>query len=129
MIFNPNQEKIITLIYSGSYTIPWWYKITSKNTVTWSLKIDKSLNKTIQEVVRRLGYTSKAELTRDALREFIIRRKLYNLLDGEPTITFQTEYDPNEAIIRLVNLFKPISKNDIQSEIKIAREEAEKELL
>ncbi|OLS25511.1 MAG: hypothetical protein HeimC3_15000 [Candidatus Heimdallarchaeota archaeon LC_3] len=93
------------------------------------MKIDKSLNKTIQEVVRRLGYTSKAELTRDALREFIIRRKLYNLLDGEPTIAFQSEYNPDEAIHKLINLFKPLSKNDIQSEIKIAREEVEKELL
>ena len=100
-----------------------------KESLTWTLKLDKDMDSAIQEAVKKLGYFSKAELTREALREFLLRHKLYNLLGEEPLIPATNQLAPENAIERILFLFKDISLKEIKEEVKKARDEVEKEIL
>ena len=43
----------------------------TKNDIVWTVKVDKNLNAAVQEAVSILGFTSKAELSREAVREIL----------------------------------------------------------
>jgi len=75
---------------------------------TWTIRANKTLDKIVEENVRALGYSSKAELIREAVREFILRRNTGRL--GLLTLDQQREegktIDPNEALERLATITK-----------------------
>ncbi len=100
-----------------------------KESITWTLKLDKNMDSAIQEAVKKLGYFSKAELAREALREFLLRHKLYNLLGEEPIIPITPSLSPEDALERMLILFKDIPSKNIKEEVKKARDEVEKEIL
>ena len=100
-----------------------------KESITWTLKVDKNMDSAIQEAVKQLGYFSIAELTREAIREFLIRHKLYNLLGEEPRILTSQQVNPDTAIERILFLFKDIPFKSIREEVEKARSEVEKEIL
>ncbi|MHA2364239.1 MAG: hypothetical protein ACXAC7_09800 [Candidatus Hodarchaeales archaeon] len=102
---------------------------SSKKSVVWTLKVDRKFDSAVQDAVSRLGYTGKAELTREAIREFLIRRKLFSLLDGEPIIPLHPTRTPDEALNRLLDIFKGLSSDTIRDEIRKARDDVSKEFL
>lgn len=75
---------------------------------TWTIRADRILDKLVEENVRTLGYSSKAELVREAVREFILNRNAGRL--GLLTLNHQREkgkkIDPNEALERLATITK-----------------------
>ena len=73
---------------------------------TWTIRADDVLDKLVEENIRLLGYTSKAEFIREAVREFILQRNMGRLgfltLDDQRREAEAT--DPHEAIKRLRSL-------------------------
>lgn len=100
-----------------------------KKDITWTIKVDKHFDDVISDLVKSLGYTGKAELTREAIREFLARRKLFSLLGGEPVIPRQIENNPEEALKKLASIFSSIPLETIKDEIAKGREDVEKAML
>ncbi len=101
----------------------------SQDDVVWTIKVDKKIDDAVQVVLHQLGYKSKAELTREAIREFLIRRKLFSLLGGEPTIPKQSSVTSNEALNLIITKLKSLTDAEIEQEVHLAREEVAKEFL
>jgi hypothetical protein len=55
----------------------------SKHNIIWTIQVDKNLDAAVRESINPLGYTSKAELSCEAVREFLIYHKLFSLIGGE----------------------------------------------
>jgi hypothetical protein len=102
---------------------------TPKDDVLWTLKVYRNLDESVQKALILLGYKSKAELAREAVREFIIRRKLFSLLGGEPTIPVTPKLSPQEAVDGLIALLGKIPPAELDKEIRAARKEVARELL
>ena len=97
-----------------------------KHDITWTIKVDQNMDNAVQELISRLGFNSKAEFTREAVREYLIRHRLYFLLGGEPTgPKNQTEHTPEEALHELSNILKKLPKKIIDEEIVAARDDVE----
>ncbi|MFQ6127143.1 MAG: ribbon-helix-helix protein, CopG family [Candidatus Heimdallarchaeota archaeon] len=96
---------------------------------TWTIRADKVLDKLVEENVRALGYSSKAELVREAVREFILKRNAGRL--GLLTLDRQREegktIDPNEALERLSTITK--DKGLVDRILEEERDIVEKALL
>lgn len=93
--------------------------------VTWTIRINEQLDKLVNSNIRDLGYTSKAELVREAVREFILKQNLGRLglrtTDRLKTATV----DPDEALARLAAITKDVNAVDqILSEERQAIEDA-----
>ncbi len=91
--------------------------------------MSKKIDETVQQVLKQLGYKSKAELTREAIREFLIRRKLFSLLGGEPVVPISHRHTPEDALKIMITHLKEIPKEVLGQEIQAARSEVAKELL
>ncbi|MFW9916195.1 MAG: ribbon-helix-helix domain-containing protein [Candidatus Thorarchaeota archaeon] len=102
---------------------------TPQDTVVWTIKVDKKIDDTVQHLLKQLGYKSKAELTREAIREFLIRRKLFSLLGGEPMPPITPRYAATDALNILIAQLQGISEADLEQEVREARSEVAKELL
>jgi hypothetical protein len=102
---------------------------TLKKVITWTLKVDESLDRAVQKAVKLLGFTGKAELTREAVREYLIRQKLISLLEGEITVPLNPQKNPEHALKNLLEMLGNIPDNVLKEEVRIARDEVEKELL
>lgn len=102
---------------------------TSQDDITWTIKIDKKMDQSVQKVLKQLGYKSKAEFTREAIREFLIRRNLYSLLGGDVSIPITFKNDPDQALQSLIDNLEKVPKEILREEIKLAREDVQKELL
>jgi len=102
---------------------------TTKEDVLWTIKVGKKLDAAVQKSLNLLGYKSKAELVREAIREFLIHRKLFALLGGEPSIPLSPQLSPEDALSRLVSLLKDILPEIIAQEVETAREEVAREFL
>jgi len=102
---------------------------TSQDDITWTVKIDKKMDQSVQKVLKQLGYKSKAEFTREAIREFLIRRNLYSLLGGDVSIPITFKNDPDQALQSLIDNLEKVPKEILREEIKLAREDVQKELL
>ena len=100
-----------------------------KRDILWTIKVDKAFDDAVQKTVNVLGYKSKAELAREAIREFLIRHKLYSLLGGEPVMPVSPKKSPKEAFERIQEKLKHIPVDVIDAEARAAREEVAKELL
>ncbi len=96
---------------------------------TWTIRADKTLDKLVEENVRVLGYSSKAELIREAVRDFILQRNTGRL--GLLTLDQHREsgktIDPNEALERLATLTK--DKKLVERILEEERDIIEKALL
>ena len=102
---------------------------SAQDDVIWTLKVDGKMDEAVKTVIKQLGYKSKAELTREAIREFLIRRKLFSLLGGEPSIPLSIEHTPENALNLLITHLEKIPKDILNHEIQAARSEVAKELL
>lgn len=102
---------------------------STQDDVLWTIKIDRKMDEAVQKVLRQLGYKSKAELTREAIREFLIRRKLFSLLGGEVLESASREYTPDQALTLLMTHLEKIPSEILDREIKTARSEVARELL
>ncbi len=103
--------------------------VRSRENILWTIKVDKTFDNTVQKILNLLGYKSKAELIREAIREFVIRRKLYSLLGGEPAVLASPKMPPHEALDQLHELLKDLPEEVIDKEMRTARDEVSKELL
>ena len=102
---------------------------TTQEDIIWTIKIDKKMDKAIQKVLKQLGYKSKAEFTREAIREFLIRRKLFTLLGGDVYIPHSSEIKPENALDVLIMQLEELPADVLKEEVEKARVEVEKELL
>jgi len=102
---------------------------SSQEDVLWTIKVDKRMDNAVQTVLKQLGYKSKAELTREAIREFLIRRKLFSLLGGELSVPVSMEHTPENALNLLITYLAKIPSDVLDQEIKKARTEVARELL
>ncbi len=92
--------------------------------VVWTIKVNKEMDKLVDELVRKLGYTSKAEFIREAVRDAILRKNI-GLLGLFSMDKFQSVKDnPIKALERLANLRvdkkiveEELNKESIPSEI------------
>jgi Arc/MetJ-type ribon-helix-helix transcriptional regulator len=96
---------------------------------TWTIRADKTLDQLVDENVRALGYSSKAELIREAVREFILRRNVgrLGLLTLDQHREASKQIDPNEALERLATLTK--DKQQVAQILEEERDIIEKALL
>jgi hypothetical protein len=97
--------------------------------VLWTIKVDKAFDNAVQKTLSLLGYKSKAELAREAIREFLLRRKLFSLLGGEPSLPISLKSSPEDALTEIQKILSDIPTEKIEEEVKAAREEVAKELL
>jgi hypothetical protein len=100
-----------------------------KRDILWTIKVDKTFDDAVQKTVNILGYKSKAELTREAIREFLIRHKLYSLLGGEPIVPVSANNTPKDALKRIQEKLKGIPRDVIDAEVRAARDDVARELL
>ncbi len=100
-----------------------------KRDILWTIKVDKTFDDAVQKTVNILGYKSKAELAREAIREFLIRHKLYSLLGGEPIVPVSAKNTPKEALERIQEKLKGIPRDVIDAEVRKARDDVARELL
>ena len=100
-----------------------------KHDILWTIKVDKAFDDVVQKTVNVLGYKSKAELAREAIREFLIRHKLYSLLGGEPVMPVSSKKTPREALERIQEKLGSIPIEIIDAEVGAARDEVAKDLL
>lgn len=88
------------------------------------MKVDKKIDEMVERIVRELGYTSKAEFIREAVREALLRKNigLLGLYSMDKLAT--TKGDPIEALKRLSNL--GIRKEIVEEELEKGREDVER---
>lgn len=97
--------------------------------IIWTIKINKRMDEAVQKVLYQLGYKSKAEFTREAIREFLIRRKLFSLLGGDVYIPISFENTPENALNALIMQLEKLPSDVLKEEVDAARIEVEKEFL
>jgi hypothetical protein len=100
----------------------------SKRGVLLTIKMDEALDASIQKAIDLLGYKSKAELAREAIRDFLIRHRLYSLLGGEPSIPFASNMTPDEALTQLRAQLGKVPKKIIDDEVEAARDDVARAL-
>jgi hypothetical protein len=99
----------------------------SKHDIIWTIKVDQKLDNAVQELISTLGFNSKAEFTREAVRDYIIRHNLYALLGGEPAGPKKhSEHTPEEALHELSKILKKLPKKVIEEESASARDDVAK---
>ena len=118
------------LLYLSIVSYTQVFNMTSTpDDILWTIKIDRKMDEAVQKVLRQLGYKSKAELTREAIREFLIRRKLFSLLGGEVLVPVSREHTPEQALTLLMTHLEKIPLEILDREIQTARSEVARELL
>ncbi len=69
----------------------------------WTIRVEEVLDKLVEDNVQNLGYSSKAELVREAVRVFILERNIgrlgLNTLDRERSDN--SDLTPEQALKRL----------------------------
>ena len=100
--------------------------MTEAKDVIWTLKVSKRMDDAVQEMMDQLGYKSKAELAREAIRDFMLRRNMYFLLGGEIQPPSKSEITPENALSNLHKILAKIPKQTIAEEVQKAREDVER---
>lgn len=72
-------------------------------TTTWTLKAPDKLDTLVREATRELGYTSKGELIREAVRDFLLERNIFRRL-GNLDTTKDASESPLESLVKLRKL-------------------------
>ncbi len=92
--------------------------------VVWIIKVDKKMDAIVEKLVKELGYTSKAEFVREAVREAIIRKHI-GLLGLYSMDKLQSSRgDPIKALEKLSSL--GIDKAIVEKELKTGKSDIEK---
>ena len=96
---------------------------------TWTIRADDILDQLVGQNVKSLGYSSKAEFIREAVREFILRRNAgrLGLLSLEQERNAAKKVDVNDALKRLASLSK--DKDFVDNIVKEERDIIERALL
>ncbi len=89
---------------------------------TWTIKVDDSLEQAANRAVGILGYMSKAEMVREAIREFLLRRGIFTLIGDTEKIP-KIDETPQESLNKLLELAVP--QETLQKIIDEARNEVE----
>ncbi|MFX1254331.1 MAG: ribbon-helix-helix domain-containing protein [Promethearchaeota archaeon] len=94
---------------------------------TWTIKVDKVLDALAEQLVRELGYTSKAELVREAVREKILQIGLtkLNLQTLDRHAASRLGFEESLEILSKLS----VADEDLRKIIKSARDEMEDSLL
>jgi len=93
------------------------------SSVVWTIKVDKKVDKIVEKIVKELGYTSKAEFIREAVREAILRKHIGLLgLYSMDKLSISRE-DPLEALRKLSSL--GIKKELVEEAIRAGKEDVE----
>ena len=87
--------------------------MTTKHDIVWTIKVDEAFDKATQRILEIYGYKSKAEIVREAVREFLIHRGLINLLGGEPVVPEIAPMTPKDALAQIKNVLTKISKEEL----------------
>jgi hypothetical protein len=101
----------------------------SKRCILLIIKMDKALDASIQKAIDLLGYNSKAELAREAIRDFLIRHRLYSFLGGGPSVPCSSNMTPDEALTQLRAQLGKVPKTILNEEVDAARDEVANALL
>ena len=92
--------------------------------IIWTIKVSKEIDRMVSDIVKLLGYTSKAEFVREAVRDAIIRKYIGLLGLYSMDKLSSIEGDPLKALEELSSL--GIEEKIMREEIKIGRREIEK---
>ena len=88
--------------------------MTTADDIVWTIKVNKKMDEAVNKVIMMLGYKSKAELAREAIRDFILRRNLFVLFGKELTIPIKAEKTPEEAIKEITSLLTTVPKEKLK---------------
>lgn len=94
--------------------------------VTWTVKVDDQLDFLVNEQVRLLGYSSKAEFLREAVRRLILDIKVSSLSEFVPEKTTSKE-EALRALQRMSSLNIP--SKELETIVGSERERIEEALL
>ena len=90
---------------------------------TWTIKVDDHLDQLVEQLVRELGYTSKAELVRESIRQRLLEVGLSKVdlhaVDRHATARMSLQ----EALQELLKL--AANHNGIKELVDTARDEVE----
>nr|MDO8113740.1 hypothetical protein [Candidatus Sigynarchaeota archaeon] len=101
----------------------------NKHDVVWTIKVDAAFDKAAQRILELYGYKSKAEIVREAVREFLIRRGLANLLGGEVIVPGTSPMSPIEALGQIKAALTKVPKGELAVLANKARDDVAKEFL
>ena len=96
--------------------------VLSMSTV-WTIKVSKKLDSLVENIVKLLGYTSKAEFIREAVREALLRKNTGLLGLHSMDKLCISKGDPKKALEELSSLAVP--KEVILRELEEGRKEIE----
>jgi len=86
--------------------------------------VDKKMDAIVEKLVRELGYTSKAEFIREAVREAIIRKYIGLLGLFSMDRLQSSKGDPMKALEKLSRL--GIDRSIIEKELEMGKKDVEK---
>ena len=91
-------------------------------TTTWTVKTSDGLDEKVREAMLKLGYISKGELIRDAVRSFLLEKNIFQILGNLDTIATINE-SPEQSLKELRKLH--LSKEELKKSIEEGRMEVE----
>ena len=92
---------------------------------TWTIKVDESLDRLVEEVVKELWYTSKAELVREAVKRQVLEISLAKLGIASAERHATHRDDPLVSLERIIKAGKKLSEEELRSLIDQSRKEVE----
>ena len=80
-----------------------------------SLSIPESLLKILDEYIARYGYTSRSELVRDAIRDFVVREALPQVSEASTFVILVVtskaiKEDADERVVQVIHLHSDVVK-------------------
>ena len=91
--------------------------------ITWTLKIDEELDKKTAVLLKELGYTSKAELIRELLRQKLIELQLINYDIDSVDRHINAKMELEDALAELKKL--SLETKTVEEIVKKSRDEME----
>ena len=78
---------------------------------TWTIRVDEVLDKLVDDNVKSLGYTSKAELIREAVRIYILDRNISRL--GLSTLERERKNAESSHAEQALSRFRSLTKDKL----------------
>ncbi len=92
---------------------------------TWTIKVNENLDQLIERLVRELGYTSKAEFVRDAVRRQVLEVGLTKLGVSSAERHATWKEDPLRSLEQIVKASKKLTEKELKSLVERERQEVE----
>ncbi|RLG49712.1 MAG: hypothetical protein DRO00_09675 [Thermoproteota archaeon] len=89
----------------------------------WTVKVPKELDELVSKMIKLLGYTSKAEFVREAVRDSILRKEIWILGLQAMDELSNEKGDALSALERMLS--KKVPKKLVEEELAAARDEVE----